>query len=72
MKATIISIQKTNNRISVGVRFEGLEVIERAFTFVPEEATKEKIQEVVTSVKEEMEAIEAKTSELQDLINLEI
>lgn len=72
MKATIISIQKSNNRILVGVRFEGSEVLDRSFSFIPEEATRENIQTKVTELKTELEAIEAKATELQDLINLEI
>ena len=72
MKATIISIQKSNNRILVGVRFEGSEVLERSFSFIPEEATRGNIQSRITELKTELEAIEAKAEELQDLINLEI
>lgn len=72
MKATIISVQKSNNRILVGVRFEGSEVLEKAFSFLPEEATRENIQSRITELKTELEAIEAKATELQTLINLEI
>jgi len=72
MKATIISIQKSNNKILVGVRFEGSEVLDRSFSFLSEEATKENIQTRVTELKTELEAIEDKATELQNLVNLEI
>lgn len=72
MKATITNIRKENDRVIVFVRFEGVEIQEKTFVFIPVDTSDELIKSTILEEKQRIEAIEAKVDELQTLINLEL
>lgn len=72
IKATITNIRKENDRVIVFVRFEGVEIQEKTFVFIPVDTSDELIKSTILEEKQRIEAIEAKVEELQTLINLEL
>lgn len=72
MKAIITNVKKESERIVVFVRFEGVEVQEKHFSFEPENAQEDIILAQINEEKNRIQSIEQKADELQSLINLEV